>query len=453
MVKQQRLVLIVSILASVVAGIDGFIVNVALPSIAHQLGGGLVVQQWTVDAYLITLGALILIAGSLSDLFGRKRILMVGIIWFGIASLLCAAAPNGTLLIVARALQGVGGALLVPSSLAFIIAAFSGQAQSKAIGTWTGWLSIATVIGPLLGGLILAVASWRWIFAVNVVPIAITLWLLSRLEEPRRDTVGAKVDVLGAVLCALGLGGTAYALIEQPSHGWGSGQVWFPLALGVVLLVWFVWHEAHSQQPMLPLTLFKVRNFSFGNIATLAIYAGLSVSSFLITITLQEIGGYTPLKAGLATLPISIVMFLLSSRFGKLAGKYGPRFFMTVGPLVAAGGFLLMLRVQPQVRYVADLLPGLLLFALGLSMTVAPLTSAVLGDIDARRAGVASAVNNAVARIAGLIAIAFVGVVIGSHLSISGFRHTLVWVAVLMIIGAAISAIGIRKRTTTRVGS
>jgi len=446
-VRQQRLVLVVSILASVVAGIDGFIVNVALPTIAHQLGGGLVVQQWTVDAYLITLGALILIAGSLSDLFGRKRILTVGIIWFGIASLLCAAAPNGTLLIIARALQGVGGALLVPSSLALIIAAFSGQAQSKAIGTWTGWLSIATVIGPLLGGLILAVASWRWIFAVNVVPIMITLWLLSRLEEPRRDTVRARVDVLGAALCALGLGGTAYALIEQPSYGWGNGQVWLPLTLGVLLLVWFVWHEAHSEQPMLPLALFKVRNFSFGNVATLAIYAGLSVASFLITITLQEIGGYTPLKAGLATLPISVVMFLLSGRFGKLAGRYGPRFFMTVGPLVAASGFLLMLRVQPHVRYVADLLPGLLLFALGLSMTVAPLTSAVLGNIDARRAGVASAVNNAVARIAGLIAVALVGVVIGPHLSINGFHRTLVWVAVLMIIGSLTSAAGIRNHT------
>jgi EmrB/QacA subfamily drug resistance transporter len=451
--KQRRLILVVSILASVVAGIDGFIVNVALPTITRQLGGGLVVQQWTVDAYLITLGALILIAGSLSDLFGRKRILAVGIVWFGLASLLCAAAPNGVFLIIARALQGVGGALLVPSSLALIIAAFSGQTQSKAIGTWTGWLSIATVIGPLLGGLILAVASWRWIFAVNIVPITITLWLLSQVEEPRCDTAGVKVDVFGAALCALGLGGTVYALIEQPSYGWGSDQVWFPLALGVLLLAWFVWHEAHSEQPMLPLTLFKIRNFSFGNVATLSIYAGLSVASFLITITLQEIGGYTPLKAGLATVPISIVMFLLSGRFGQLAGRYGPRFFMTVGPLVAAGGFLLMLRIQPHVRYVADLLPGLALFALGLSMTVAPLTSAVLGDIDARRAGVASAVNNAIARIAGLIAIALIGIVTGPHLTINGFHHALVLVAVLMIIGALTSAAGIRNHIAAPTGS
>jgi EmrB/QacA subfamily drug resistance transporter len=446
--RRQKLVLWVSILASVVASIDGFIVNVALPTIGRDLGGGLVVQQWTIDAYLISLGALILIAGSLSDLFGRKRILALGLGWFGIASFLCAIAPNGVFLVVARALQGIGGALLVPSSLALIISAFSGSAQSKAIGTWTAWLSIATVIGPLAGGLILAVVSWRWIFAVNILPIAVTFWLLLRLEQPARVRTDAKVDVLGALLCAFGLGGPVYALIEQPTHGWGNGQVWPPLAAGTLLLVLFIAYEAHVPQPMLPLSLFKIRNFSFGNAATFAIYAGLSVSSFLIAITLQQVGGYTPLKSSLATLPISIVMFLLSKRFGNLAGKYGPRLFMTVGPLLAATGFLSMLRVQPHVRYFADLLPGILLFALGLSATVAPLTSAVLGDIGSDHAGVASAVNNAVARVAGLIAISLIGVVTGPHLTIFGFRRVLIWIASLMAVGSFVSMVGIRSRLT-----
>ena len=441
----QRRVLIVSVLASIVATIDGFIVNVALPTVSRDLGGGLVIQQWTVDSYLITLGALILLAGSLSDLFGRKRILTIGLVWFGITSLLCAVAPNGTFLIVARALQGIGGALLVPSSLALIISAFSGEAQGRAIGMWTSWLSIATVAGPVLGGLILAVASWRWIFAVNVVPIAITLWMLSRVDQHEKTKPDARLDMVGAILCSLGLAGPVFALIEQPSSGWLNTIVLLPLIFGMLILAVFVWHEAHTEQPMLPLELFKIPNFSFGNVATLTIYAGLSAATFLITITLQQVGGYSALAASLATVPVSIVMFFLSGRFGKLAGRYGPRIFMTLGPILAACGFLLMVRVQPHVRYIADLLPGVLVFAFGLSMTVAPLTSAVLGDIAANRAGIASAVNNAVARIAGLIAVACIGVITGTHLTIHGFHRVLVASASLMIAGGVVSYVGIRN--------
>jgi EmrB/QacA subfamily drug resistance transporter len=444
MQTKQRLVLIVSILASVISAIDGFIVNVALPTISRELGGGLVTQQWTVDAYLITLGALILIAGSLSDLFGRKRILMIGLGWFGVASVLCAIAPNGLLLIIARALQGVGGALLVPSSLAIIIATFKGPEQSKAIGTWTAWLSVATVAGPLLGGLILAVVSWRWIFAVNVLPIALTMWLLVRVQLVEYVQSGTKIDTLGAILCAVGLGAPVFGLIEQPKYGWGDPLVAGPLVAGAILLAVFLWYERRNPAPMLPLSLFRSRNFAAGNIATLAIYAGLSVSAFLITITLQQVGGYSALMASLALLPVSVLMFLLSSRFGALAGRFGPRLFMTVGPLVAAVGFLLMLRVQPQVRYLADLLPGVLLFGLGLAMTVAPLTSAILGGVEPKHAGVASAVNNAVARIAGLVAVALVGVITGPHLDIAGFRRTLVVVTVLLAVGGLVSLVGIR---------
>jgi EmrB/QacA subfamily drug resistance transporter len=451
MTKQQRLVLVVSILASVVSAIDGFIVNVALPTISRQLGGGLVIQQWTTDAYLITLSALILVAGSLSDLFGRKRVLQIGLVWFCLASLLCAVAPNGTFLIVSRGLQGVGGALLVPSSLALIISAFSGPAQSKAIGIWTGWFSIAAVVGPVLGGIIIGVASWRWIFAVNVVPIVATLWLLTKLELPGHMKSSTKIDTPGAVLCVIGLGAPVFALIEQSQYGWGSPRILAPLLAGFAALAVFLWHEAHTAIPMLPLSLFRERNFSAGNVATVSIYAGLSVSSFLITITLQQVGGYSPLAASLAMLPVTVVMFLLSGRFGTLAGRYGSRLFMTTGPIVAALGFLLMLRVEPHIRYVADLLPGVLLFAFGLSMTVAPLTSAILGEIESKHAGVASAVNNAIARIAGLVAIALVGIITGPHLDIQGFHRALVAIAVLMMLGGLISLVGIRRvaRPTT----
>lgn len=445
MTKQQRLVLIISILASSVSAIDGFIVNVALPTISRELGGGLSVQQWTVDAYLITLGALILIAGSLSDLFGRKRVLAIGLAWFGITSLLCAIAPNGTMLIIARALQGIGGALLVPSSLALIISAFSGPAQGKAIGAWTAWFSIAALIGPLLGGIIVASTSWRWIFAINIVPIAVTLWLMKFLEHTDQLKSSTKVDAVGAILCAAGLGGPVFALIEQPQYGWDNIRICLPLAAGLVLLALFIRYESRIKQPMLPLSLFSVRNFSVGNVATAAIYAGLSISTFLITISLQQIGGYSALRASFALLPVTIIMFGLSSRFGALAGKFGPRFFMAVGPLVAGVGFLLMLRLQTQVHYLTDLLPGVLLFAIGLSLTVAPLTAAILGNIDPKHAGIASAVNNAVARIAGLIAIAVVGVITGPHLDIHGFRRTMIVTALLLITGGLVSAVGIQN--------
>jgi EmrB/QacA subfamily drug resistance transporter len=445
MTKQQRLVLIISILASFIGGLDGFIVNVALPAISRDLGGGLGVEQWAVDGYLLTLGSLILIAGSLSDLFGRKKLLMAGLWIFGLSSLLCALAPNGTLLVIGRALQGIGGALMVPSSLALIMSTFSGPAQGKAIGTWTGWSAMSALIGPILGGLIISFTSWRWIFAINVLPIGITLELLRRLEVPERIRNNTKVDTLGAVLCALGLGGPVFALIEQPQHGWSSPLFYLPFVLGLLLLAVFIWYERRNRAPMLPLSLFSTRNFAYGNIATFAIYAGLSVSSFILVIVLQQVGHYSALKAGLASLPVTIIMFFLSGRFGALAGRFGPRLFMTAGPLLAALGFLLLLRTQTDIHYLSDLLPGLLAFGLGLSMTVAPLTSAILGAIPAEHAGVASAVNNAVARVAGLIAIALVGVITGPHLGIDGYHRVLVVVAVLMIVGGAVSAIGIRN--------
>jgi len=449
--KQQRLVLPVSILASFVAFLDGSVVNVALPAISRELGGGLLVQQWVVDAYLITLGTLILIAGSLSDLFGRKHILRAGLVGFGVASVLCAVAPSGVFLILARALQGMAGALLVPSSLALIISSYKGVKQSKAIGTWTAWTGISFIIGPLVGGFLVDVSSWRWVFAINVLPIAATLGLLTRLELPELVRESARIDQAGAIWCAIGLGGPVFALIEQPKYGWSTPRIWLPLVVGLLSLVAFVWHERRTAKPMLPLSLFRVRNFSFGNAATAAIYAGLTASSFVITIFLQQVSGYTAFNAGLALLPITIVMFFLSPRFGALAGQYGSRIFMTAGPIVAAAGFLLMLRMQTRVDYWTALLPGVLAFAIGLSMTVAPLTSAVLGDIDEQHAGVASAVNNAVSRVAGLLAIALMGVIAGVRLNVTVFHRSLVVIATLMVLGAVISFVGIRRTAKTAI--
>lgn len=445
MTKQQKLVLAVAILGSFVAFLDGSVVNVALPTIARELGGGLTAQQWIVDSYSLTLGALILLAGSLSDLFGRKRILTYGLIGFAVASVLCAVAPNSTFLIVSRGLQGIAGALLVPNSLALIISSFSGPAQGKAIGSWTSWTGISFIIGPLLGGFLVDAASWRFIFAINLVPIAITLWLMRKLEVPERIKQSTKIDVVGAVICVVGLGAPVYALIEQPNYGWGSPLIYIPFVVGLATLAAFIWFESRTAKPMLPLEVFKVRNFSVGNIATAAIYGGLSIATFLIVIFLQQVSGYSAVAAGLAMLPVTLVMFFLSSRFGALAGRFGPRWFMTAGPIVAACGFLLMLRVQPHVVYTTQLLPGVLLFALGLSMTVAPLTSAVLGDVDTKHAGVASAVNNAISRIAGLITIATVGLIIGPTLTVHGFRKAIVVTAFLMIAGGIISAIGIQN--------
>lgn len=445
MTRQHRLVLTIAVLASFVAFLDGSVINVALPAISEELGGGLSTQQWVVDAYLITLGSLILLAGSLSDLFGRVVILRAGLIGFGVTSVLIALAPTAELVIILRGLQGVAGALLVPSSLALITSTFRDAAQARAIGSWTAWTSAAFLAGPFLGGLFVQFLSWRWVFAINVVPIAVTLVLLVVLGQKDVRRENAKIDVLGAVLGVVGLGGPVFALIEQQNFGWGSPVILVPFVVGVLSFVAFLWWQGRAPAPMLPLSLFRVRNFSAGNISTAFVYAALSVSGFIVVIYLQEVAGFAPTIAALAFLPVSIANVALSRVFGGLSARFGPRFFMTVGPLLAGVGHLLFLTMGESVDYWTQVLPGVVVFSLGLSMTVAPLTSAILGSIPPEQSGIGSAVNNAVARVAGLVAIALLGVIIAGQLDVSGFHRVIIVTAALFFIGAIVSFAGIRN--------
>ena len=322
--RAKRLTLVACILGSVVVFVDGTVVNVALPKIRADLDVGLSAQQWILDSYLLTLGSLLLVGGSLGDIYGRRRMFAAGVIGFGITSLLCALAPTATLLIVARGLQGVAGAVLVPSTLGIITATFPDDERGAAIGSWTAWSGISTVIGPLAGGLILEAVSWRYIFAINIIPIAVTLYLIKHMSTEHDHPRGGSVDVVGAALCAFGLGGTVFALIEQPNYSWSDPIIWVPLGGGILLLVLFLLWERRAKDPMLSLELFKRRNFSVGNASTLLVYAGLGGSTFLLTLFLQEVSGYSPLGAGASLIPVTLFMFFLSKRFGALADRYRP---------------------------------------------------------------------------------------------------------------------------------
>lgn len=445
MTRQQRLVLAIAVLASFVAFLDSSVINVALPAMSDELGGGLSTQQWIVDAYLITLGSLILLAGSLSDVFGRIVVLRVGLIGFAVTSLLIAVAPTAGLVIVLRALQGVAGALLVPSSLALIVSSFRDAAQARAIGSWTAWTSAAFLAGPVLGGVFVDYLSWRWVFAINVLPIAVTLYLLVVLRQKDVRQPGVRVDYPGAVLGILGLGGPVFALIEQGSYGWSSPVIFLPFVLGILSFAAFLWWQSRAASPMLPLGLFRIRNFWTGNIATAFIYGALSLGSFIVVIFLQQVAGFSATVAALAFLPVSIANVLLSRYFGGLSGKYGPRLFMTLGPVLAGAGYLLFLRVGSRVDYWWDVLPGVLVFSLGLSMTVAPLTSGILSSVPAAQSGIGSATNNAVARVAGLVCVAMVGVIVVGTLDVAGFHRVLIVTAALFFAGALVSFAGIRN--------
>ncbi|QHC66997.1 MFS transporter [Rathayibacter sp. VKM Ac-2759] len=442
--KGRRAVLVVAVLASFVAFLDGTVVNVALPAISRELGGGLVTQQWVVDGYLITLGALILVAGSLADRIGRARSMTIGLIGFGVTSLLCAAAPTAEVLIVARMLQGAAGAILVPSSLALIIATVRGAAQAKTIGAWTAWTGTATIAGPVIGGLLVDAGSWRYVFALNVVPIAVTLVLLRRLGHVDSGT-RVPIDGVGAVLGVVGLGGPVFALIEQERLGFGDPLVLTALIGGVAALVAFVLWERRAPHPMLPLSLFATRNFTVGNVATALIYGALSFGFFALGLFLQQGLGFSATLAGVATLPPTILLLLLSQYAGSLSARFGPRLFMGLGPLVAGGGFLLMVGASEPGDYLTRLLPGIVLFGLGLAVTVAPLTATILGAVSSEHSGVGSAVNNAVSRIAGLVAIAATSLIVGDTLDAGGFARAALATAALLVGGGLVSLVGIRN--------
>jgi EmrB/QacA subfamily drug resistance transporter len=414
--RQQRLTLIATILGSTVVFLDATIVNVALPSIGRELDAGLAGQQWVLEAYMLTMVSLLLVGGSLGDQFGRRRLFVIGLIAFGATSILCALAPSEEFLVGARALQGIAGALLVPGSLAIVASTFSGKERGKAVGTWTAWTGIATVFGPAGGGALVGLISWRAIFWVNIPLIAATVMLTLRAVEESSDPEAFRgVDVPGVLLSAAGLAGPVFALIEQPTHGWGDPLVWVPLVAGVACFASFVAWEAVAKRPMLDLSLFRIRNFAVANMTTLTVYAGLGAGLLFVGLYLQQVVGYSPFEAGLATTPISLLLFFLSPRWGRLASGTGPRLPMTLGPIVGGLGMFLFMRLDSGASYPADVLPAVLVFGLGLSATVAPLTATVLDSVSERRVGIASGVNNGVSRVAGLLAIAVLGAVISAH--------------------------------------
>ncbi|MDL2075470.1 MFS transporter [Streptomyces sp. GXMU-J15] len=440
-----RWILLTTILGSSMALLDSTVVNVALPRIGTDLDANLSALQWTVNAYMLTLAGLILLGGSLGDRYGRRRIFVVGVLWFAAASLLCGLAPNAGILVAARALQGVGGALLTPGSLALIQASFHPDDRSRAVGLWSGFGGIGAAVGPFLGGWLVDGPGWRWVFLLNVplallcVPIA-----LRHVPESRDSTAHGRFDVLGAALGALALALVTYALIEAD---------WITAAVGVVLGVAFVYVEKRRADPMMPPDIFASRQFTAVNLVTLCVYAALGGFFFLAVIQLQVVSGYSALAAGTALLPATVLMLLLSARSGALADRIGPRIPLTVGPLVSAAGLLLMLRVGPDASYAADVLPAVLVFGCGLVTLVAPLTATVLASVSVARAGLASGINNAAARVAGLIAVAALPLLTGMGEEAyrspaafdAAFDQAMLWCAGALLAGAALAFATVRK--------
>ncbi|GAA2608976.1 MFS transporter [Dactylosporangium fulvum] len=451
-----RWVLTATILGSGIAAIDATVVGIALPAIGRSFDAGLETLQWVVTAYTLTLAGLLLLAGALGDRYGRRRVFTVGIVWFALASVLCGIAPDAGTLIAARALQGVGAALLTPGSLAILQASFRPDDRSRAIGAWSGLGGVATAIGPFVGGWLvgLGAASWRLIFAVNV-PIAIAVVLITwrHVPESRDREATGRVDLVGGALVTAGLIGVTYGLIEGQAQGWSSLPVTGALTGGVLLLAAFVWWQTRARHPMLPLSLFGSVQFTATNVVTFIVYGALGGALFLLPIQLQNVAGYTPLAAGVALLPITVIMLLLSARSGELATRIGPRLQMSAGPIVAGAGMALFARIDAAGGYVTQVLPAVAVLGLGLAITVAPLTATVLAAVPANHAGMASAVNNDVARAAGLIAVAVLPAIAGitgtayhhpDRLS-TGFHHAVLISALLCVAAGLVAAVTIRN--------
>ncbi|GAA2626136.1 MFS transporter [Actinomadura fulvescens] len=466
-----RWILLATVLGSGVAMLDATIVNVALPRLARDLDAGMAGLQWTVNAYTLTLAGFILLGGSLGDRYGRRKVFVIGVVWFAVASLLCGAAQDITTLVAARALQGVGGALLTPGSLAIIQASFASDDRPRAVGAWSGLGGIAGAAGPFLGGWLVEAAGWRWVFLLNL-PLAAIVVLVAVRHVPESvdpDATGG-FDILGAVLAALALAGTTYALTEAPQGTVGPAVIGGAAALGLAASVAFVLVERARgrggrsrarragrpvPRPMLPLEIFASRQFSAVNVVTFVVYGAMGVMFFLFVLNLQVVSGFEPIAAGSALLPVTVLMLLLSSRAGGLAQRIGPRLPMTAGLLVAAAGMLMASRVGANASYLRDVLPAVLVFGLGLAAMVAPLTATVLASADVRHAGVASGINNAVARAAGLLAVAAIPPLAGltgdayndPAAFSGGFHKALVISAAIMAAGAVLAFVTVRDDT------
>jgi EmrB/QacA subfamily drug resistance transporter len=456
--SKGRWVLLATVLGSSVAFLDSTVVNVALPTIGKDLHATLAQLQWVVNAYTLTLAGMILLGGSLGDRYGRRRVFVLGVIWFAAASVLCAVSADIYMLIASRALEGIGGALLAPGSLAIIQASFVKEDRPKAVGAWSGLGGVAGAIGPFLGGFLVTAAGWRWVFLINLpLAAAVVVVAVRHVPETRDETATGRFDVRGAALAALSLAGITYALTEAPQPGTSKVLVAAAAVLGVVCAAWFVMTERErtrsgDPQAMMPLDVFASREFTWVNVITFVVYGGMGVVFFLLVVALQVVAGFSPIAAGTALIPTTILLLLLSARAGGLAQRIGPKIPMTVGLLLAATGMLLMTRIGVHTSYVADVLPAVVVFGLGLCAVVAPLTATVLASADVRHAGVASGVNNAVARAASLLFVAAIPPLAGltgnaqSHplVFLHGFRIAVTVSAGFLVIGAVLSLLTIR---------
>ena len=436
-------VMVVAVMVSMVAFLDSTVVNLALPATTRDLGGGMGLQQWVVDGYLLAMGAMILPGGSISDLFGRVPVMRFGLVAFGVGSVLAATASSPAILIAARVVQGSGAAFLVPGSLAMINAAFDSAHKSAAIGAWTAWTGTAFALGPVLGGLAVDLLSWRWIYALSAIPMvigfALTFWMC---PMPGRSE-HARVDLAGGLLSAAGLAATVYALIESQRRGWADPVVSGSFIVGVAALIGFIRWQRRAPHPMLPLHLFSSHNFAGGNLATAFVYGGLALGSLAIALYIQEVVGYSATAAGLVTLPIPILSFLFARHVGDAATRIGPRPFLIAGPITSGVGLLLIRPTAHGFNVASQLLPGMTLFATGLVVTVTPLTSICMSAVDPIHGGIASAINNAVSRLAGLVAVACMGLIAAGTLTEASFLRLVQVSAVLFIAGAVVCVVTI----------
>jgi EmrB/QacA subfamily drug resistance transporter len=456
---RARWVLAATALGSGMAFLDGTVVNVALPAMGEDLNAGISGLQWIVNGYMLMLASLILLSGSLGDRLGRRRLFVVGVIWFAVASAVCAAAPNLEVMIAGRVLQGVGGALLTPGSLAILQTSFQPSDRGKAVGAWSGLTSVAAAIGPFVGGSLVDSGSWRLIFLLNLPIAALTVLVtLRHIPETRDETMAGKLDATGGLLATLGLAGLTYGLISAGDRGFGDAMVLTALAIGVVSLAAFVEVERRSSHPMLPPGIFANLRFTGANLVTVVVYGALGTATFLLVVYLQTVLGYDALRAGAALLPMTLLMLTLSGYAGSLSERIGARIPMTVGPLFMAGGFLLMRRIEPGVGYFSAVLPGVVVLGIGLVCTVAPLTATVLNSVEDHHAGIASGVNNAVARSAQLMAVAAIPLAAGitgdsyrDPMAFKGsFMTAMVISAVLAVAGAVLAWTTLGDRTSRR---